>query len=150
MVSFHCCVAAWVSTSKSVFCQFGELCYWNIILPPVGPCMLTREDRMILPRILTSLLKQHIAYRCALCACFVNGSKKDTLIQLQHRISAKSLMYLHLYLATKFFDYCRCVIRQQVSENQCTTFFCVDAMHVNKSNVGLHIIFAVACVHAHG
>ena len=25
-------------------------------------------------------------------------------------------------------------------------FFCVDAMHVNKSNVGLHSIFAVACV----
>ena len=93
MVSFHCCVAAWVSTSKSVFCQFGELCYWNIILPPVGPFMLTREDRMILPRILTSLLKQHIAYRCALCARLVNGIKKDTLIQLQHRISAKSLMY---------------------------------------------------------
>ena len=121
-----------------------------MILPPVGPFMLTRDDRMILPRILTSLLKQHIAYRCALCASFVNGSKKDTLIQLQHRISAKSLMYVHLYLATKFFDYCRWVIRQQVSENQCTTFFCVDAMHVNKSNVGLHIIFAVACVHAHG
>ena len=104
MVSFHCCVAAWVSTSQSVFCQFGELCYWNIILPPVGPFMLTREDRMILPRILTSLLKQHIAYRCALCARFVNGIKKDTLIQLQHRTSAKSLMYLHLYLATEFFD----------------------------------------------
>ena len=91
---------------------------------------------MILPRILTSLLKQHIAYRCALCARFVNGIKKDMLIQLQHRISFKSLMYL--------------VIRQQVSENQCKIFFCVDAMHVNKSNVGLHIIFAVACVHAHG
>ena len=149
-VSFHCCVAAWVSTSKHVFCQFGELCDWNIILPSLGPFMLTREYRMILRRKLTSLLKQHIAYRCALCASFVNGSKKDTLIQLQHRISAKSLMYLHLYLATKFFDYCRWVIRQQVSENQCTTFFCVDAMHVNKSNVGLHIIFAVACVHAHG
>ena len=106
---FHCCVAAWVSTSKHVFCQFGELCDWNIILPPLGPFMLTREYRMILRRKLTSLLKQHIAYRCALCACFVNGSKKDTLIQLQHRISFKSLMYL--------------VIRQQVSEKQCTIFF---------------------------
>ena len=109
MVSFHCCVAAWVSTSKSVYCQFGELCYWNIIQPPVGAFILTREERMILPRILTSLLKQHIAYRCALCARFANGIKKDMLIQLQHRISFKSLMYL--------------VIRQQVSENQCTTFF---------------------------
>ena len=104
----------------------------------MGPFILTREERMILPRILTSLLKQHIAYRCALCARFANGIKKDMLIQLQHRISFKSLMYL--------------VIRQQVSEKQCTIFllFCVDAMHVNKSNVGLHIIFAVACVHAHG
>ena len=94
MVSFHCCMAAWVITSRNVFCRFGELFYADVLCARVVPFMLTAEDRTLLARICTFLLKRHISYRCEVCWKFVNGVTQDTLIRLQHRISSKSLMYI--------------------------------------------------------
>ena len=94
MVSLHCCIAAWATTSRSVFCKFGELLYPDKLCLRVVPFTLTREDRMLLPRILMFLLKRHISYRCAVCSKYVNGMTQDTLNRVQYRISSKSLMYL--------------------------------------------------------
>lgn len=94
MVSFHCCIAAWAITSRNVFCRFGELFNPDKLCLRVVPFTLTREDRMLLPRILMFLLKRHISYRCAVCSKYVNGMTQDMLIALQQRISSQSLMYL--------------------------------------------------------
>ena len=94
MVPFHFCIAAWAITSRSVFCKFGELLHGDQLCLRVVPFMLSREDRMLLPRILMFLLKRHISYRCAVCSKYVKGMTQDTLMRIQHRISSKSLMYL--------------------------------------------------------
>ena len=88
---FPCCVSAWVATSKSVFMRLGEL--FLARTHKMGPFMLAEYDRDILPRILSFLVKRHVAYRCTICGRLMYGVEVDHLIRLKNRVSAQKVMY---------------------------------------------------------